>query len=96
MLQRISAGNRRYTIIKVAVVRVCREKGASWNVMENDGKRTYSTQEMLDYYCRERLRVKKFREEAEKERQAVIQGQWQHESPSREYLEQVKCCSDTD
>ena len=25
-----------------------------------------------------------------------MQGQWQHESPAREYLEQVKCCSDTD
>ena len=37
-----------------------------------------------------------FREDAEKERQAGIQGQWQHESPAREYLEQVKCCSDID
>ena len=37
-----------------------------------------------------------FREEAEKERQAEIQGQLQHESPAREYLEQVKCCDDTD
>ena len=40
MLQRISAGKRRYTIIKVVVVRVCGEKGASWKVMENEGKRT--------------------------------------------------------
>ena len=52
--------------------------------------------EMWEYYCRERLRVKSFREEAEKERQAGIQGQWQHESPAREYLEKVKCCNDTD
>ena len=35
-------------------------------------------------------------EEAEKERQAGIQGQWQQESTAREYLEQVKCCNDTD
>ena len=43
-----------------------------------------------------RNRVKRFRELAEEERQAGIQGQWQHESPAREYLEQVKCCHDTD
>ena len=28
--------------------------------------------------------------------QAGIQGQWQQESPSKNYLEQVKCCHDTD
>ena len=44
----------------------------------------------------ERARVKRFREEAEEERQAGIQGQWQLESPAREYLRQVKCCNDTD
>ena len=37
-----------------------------------------------------------FREEAEKEKQAGIQGQWQDESPAREYLEQVNCCDDFD
>ena len=31
-----------------------------------------------------------------KRRQAGIQGWWQHESPAREYLVQVKCCNDTD
>ena len=59
------------------------------------GKEKY-IREMWEYYCRERLRVMKFREDAEKERQAGIQGQWQHEAPAREYLEQVKCCNDTD
>ena len=49
-----------------------------------------------EYYCRESSRVKKLREDAEKERQAGIHCQWQHESPAREYLEQVKCCNDTD
>ena len=56
------------------------------------GKEQY-IREMWAYYCRERLRVKKFREDAEKETQAGIQGQWQHEPPAREYLEQVKCCN---
>ena len=31
-----------------------------------------------------------------RKRQAGIQGQWQQESPAREYLEQVKCSHDTD
>ena len=34
--------------------------------------------------------------QAEEERQAGFQGQWQLESTAREYLEQGKCCSDTD
>ena len=38
----------------------------------------------------------KSKEVARKKKQEGIQGQWQHESPAREYLEQVKCCSDTD
>ena len=59
------------------------------------GKEQYM-REMWAYYCRERLRVQKFREDAGKERQTGMQGQWQHESPAREYLEQVKCCSDID
>ena len=25
-----------------------------------------------------------------------MQGQWQQQSPAKEYLEQVKCCRDTD
>ena len=51
--------------------------------------------EMWEYYCCERSRVKKLREDAEKQTQAGIQGQWQHESQAREYLKQVKFCNDT-
>ena len=43
-----------------------------------------------------KIKSEKVSRGAEKERQAGIQGQWQHESPVREYLEQVQCCSDTD
>ena len=43
-----------------------------------------------------RSKAKKFRQLADEEKQAGIQGQWQQESPAREYLEQVKCCHDTD
>ena len=45
---------------------------------------------------RERNIVKRFRQLADEEMQARIQGQWQQESPAREYLEQVKCGHDTD
>ena len=45
---------------------------------------------------RERDGVKRFREQAEEEKLERIQGQWQLESPAREYLEQVKCCNDID
>ena len=51
---------------------------------------------MCEYYSCERMKVKKFRDEAEKEKQEGVQGPWQRESPAKEYLEQVKCCRDTD
>ena len=51
---------------------------------------------MCEHFSSERLKAKKFREDAEKEKQKRIQGQWQRESFSKEYLEQVKCCKDTD
>ena len=45
---------------------------------------------MWEYFRRERDRVNKFQEQAEKEKQAGIQGQRQLESPAKEHLEQVK------
>ena len=42
------------------------------------GKEQY-VREMWEYFCQERERVNRFREEAEEERQAGIQGQWQLE-----------------
>ena len=50
--------------------------------------------EMWEYFCQERARVRRFREQAEEEKQAGIQGQWQLESPAKEYSEQVKCRED--
>ena len=38
----------------------------------------------------------KKRSRVKEDKQAGIQGQWQQESPAREYLEQMKCCHDTD
>ena len=65
------------------------KKGTSWKALENDGKRTIRTRN-VEFFRQERTRVKRFREEAEEERRAGIQGQLQLESPVREYLEQVK------
>ena len=64
--------------------------------LENDGERTMCTRNVGIFLPRQRKRVKRFREEAEEETQAGIHGQWQLESPAREYLKQVKCCNDTD
>ena len=67
-------------------------RGRLWKIV---GKEQY-VREMWEYFCQERARVKRFRDEAEEERQAGTQGQWQLEPPAREYSEQVKCCNDTD
>ena len=67
-------------------------RGRMWKMI---GKEPY-LRGMWEYFLQERSRVKRFRELADEEKQAGIQGQWQQESPAREYLEQVKCCHDTD
>ena len=54
-------------------------RGRLWKMM---GKEQF-IREMWEHFCQERARVKRFRENAEKERQAV-QGERQHESPTRE------------
>ena len=48
-----------------------------------------------EYFLRERDAVIKFREPAEEEKQAGIQGQWQLESPEEKYFKQVKRHDDT-
>ena len=67
-------------------------RGRMWKMM---GKEPY-LRGMWEYFLQERSRVKRFRELADEEKQAGIQGQWQQESPATEYLERVKCCQDTD
>ena len=63
-------------------------RGRMWKMME---KEPY-LRGMWEYFFCERSK----RQLADEEKQAGIQGQWQQESPAREYLEQVKCCHDTD
>ena len=67
-------------------------RGRMWKMM---GREPH-LRGMWEYSLQERSRVKRFPELADEEKQAGIQGQWQQESPAREYLEQVKCCNDTD
>ena len=93
MLQRVSGGKRETTKWQWhEFVEKKAHRGRLWEMM---GKEPY-VREMWEYFCQERARVKRFRDEAEEERPAGIQGQWQLESPARGYLEQVKCCNDTD
>ena len=49
---------------------------------------------MWIYFLQERIRVKRFRELADEEKQAGTQGQWQQDPPAKEYLEQMTCCHD--
>ena len=64
-------------------------RGRMWKMM---GKEPYLCG-MWELLSCERSKAKKFQQLADEEKQAGIQGQW---PPAREYLEQVKCCHDTD
>ena len=66
-------------------------RGRMWKMM---GKEPY-LRGMWEHFSCERSKANKFRQLADKEKQAGIRVQWQQESPAREYLEQVKCCHDT-
>ena len=72
------------------------KEGVSEKYVENDGERTIFCVGCGTHFSCERSNAKKFRQLANEEKQAGIQGQWQQESPAKEYLEQVKCCHDTD
>ena len=67
-------------------------RGRLWKIM---GKAQH-VREMWQYFCQQRSRVKKLREEAEKEREAGMHGQRQQEPAAGEYWEQVECCNDPD
>ena len=67
-------------------------RGRMWKMM---GKKP-CLRGMWEHFSSERSKAKEFRQLADEEKQAGIQGQWQQESPAREYLEQVQRCHDTD
>ena len=74
-----------------AVVEKKARRGRLWRMLEKD----QYIHGMWEYFSFERAKAKTFMKDAEKEKQEGIQGQWQHESRATEYLEQVKCCTDT-
>ena len=68
-------------------------RGRMWKMM---GKEPH-LRGMWEYFLQERSRVKRFRELADEEEQAVIQGQWQQASPAKENAwSKWNCCHDTD
>ena len=73
----------------------CGKEDVSEKNVENDGKRPIPAWDVGTFLCK-RSKAKKFRQLADEEKQAGIQGQWQRESPAREYLERVNCCQGTD
>ena len=94
VFQQTLAGKRRRTTDKCEVEAGCGKnayRGRMWKMM---GKAPY-LRGMWEHFSCERLKAKKFRQLTDEEKQAGIQGQWQQESPAREYLEQVKRCHDT-
>ena len=78
------------TTDKCEVEAVCGKEGVVEKNVENDGKEPY-LRGIWKHFSSERSKAKKFRQLADEERQAGIQGQWQQESPATENLEQVKC-----
>ena len=83
VFQQTLAGKRRKAADKCAVETGSGKEGVSRKDVENDGERTIFAWDVG-------------RNWPTRKRQAGIQGQWQQESPAREYLEQVKCSHDTD
>ena len=53
-------------------------------------------QGMWEYFSYARAKAKKFLRDAKRDKQEGIQGQWQQESPAKEFLKQVKSSADTD
>ena len=62
--------------------------------VEHDGKRAICTWYVEKFSSTKEAEQRGFRELAE-EKQAGVQCHWQLEPPSREHLEQVKCCHDS-
>ena len=71
MSQRVSEAKRRQTTDKLAVERVRGAKVAWWKALENDGKRTIRARH-VEYFCQEGDGLKRFREQAEEEKQAAM------------------------
>ena len=69
-----------------AVVEKKTHRGRIWRIMGNE----QLTRGMWEYFTFQRAEGKRIRDEAAREKQEGIQGQWQQESPFREILEKAR------
>ena len=69
-----------------AVVEKKAHRGGLWRMFGKDK----FIQEMWEHFSLARAKAIKILRDAEKEKQEGTQGQWQRESPAKEFLEQVK------
>ena len=67
-------------------------RGRIWRIMGNE----QFTRGMWEYFTLKRAEAKRIRDDAAREKQEGIQGQWQQESPFREILEQAGRNEDMD
>ena len=58
--------------------------------MEECGGHDQFTRGRWEYFTLERAEAKRIRDDAAREKQEGIQGQWQQESPFREILDQAR------
>ena len=65
-------------------------RGRLWRIMGNE----QFTRGMWEYFIRKRVEAKKIRDDAAREKQEGIQGQWQQESPFRDILEHARSNED--
>ena len=76
---RLNSWQRRAVVEKKAL-------GRMWKIIGNE----QFLNGMWEYFTLKRAEAKRIREDAARERQEGIQGQWQQESPVREVLEQSR------
>ena len=94
VLQRKLDGKGAGAVEDLAVEGSRGKEGASWQIMENVGKRAICTRNVGVFLSLARAKAKKILSDAEKEKQeGKQQGQWQRESLAKEYLEQIKSCA---
>ena len=67
-----------------------KEKWKRRRIVAGYGECWEKTKECEQYFSLERAKAKKCLKDTDKEKQEGMQGQWQCESPAKEYLEQVK------
>ena len=79
-----------------AAVQRGRKEGVSWKNVENDSGKNHICVERGKSSLQEKSRVKSFRELADEENRQEYKVSGRRNRQPKEYLEQVKCCHDTE